>query len=296
VKRVSVLLAVTLLFAGSLASAQAPCSLSTLRGAYAFELKGQAFQGGISPVPGPGGLPMLQGAVLPIYFSGLLAVAADGTATGAYWGLFGLVPLGVDEPHPWNATFTVNPDCTGEMTYPNLLGSINVEKIVVLDNGREIRTVAVETPGMPWETTSVRISRAGGSGPMCGPDSFRGTYVMRCHGIEVMSPGPPPAYGNVTPLFRLEVGPGGTMTGRHFGRDLPLEGHEVTGQATVNPDCSLQATMQTGAVPGGTILTKGVLYDNGREMFGGPIAVTFGATPASGVFVGFGCHATRTSK
>lgn len=279
------------------ANAQGPCSLNTIAGTYAYEFKGQAFAGGISSATLPGGIPMLEGTVFPIYFTGVVTVGRDGTAEGSYSGLFGLVPLGYPDPLPLTAsTFTVHPDCTGEMEAPNGFGGINVDKIVVLDEGREIRTVGISGAPFAWQFTMVRIGRGAEPAPLCGPETIRGTYVMRCEGFEVTSPGPPPAFASVLPLFVFDVAAGGTMTGRHYSRDHPAEGFAMSGQMTLNPDCTTQSAMQTEALPGATILTKGVAYDNGKEGFGGPILALMGGQPVPGAFAGFGCHLTRLTR
>ncbi len=282
--------------AASVVRAETQCSLNTIRGTYAFEFKGQIFQGDISGEALPGGIPLLEGTLLPIYMTGLFTIGRDGTAEGTYSGLFGLVPLGLPDPLPLTATFAVHNDCTGEMVGPNGFGGVNTDKFVVLDNGREIRSVGISGAPFLWQFTMVRIGRGAEQAPMCGPNTVRGRYVMRCEGIEVSSPGPPPAFASVLPLFVLDVEADGTMTGRHYSRDHPLDGFAVSGQVTVNPDCTSQMTMQTDALPGATIQARSVYYDNGKEGFGGPILAIIGGQPAPGAFAGFGCHSTRLTR
>jgi len=274
------------------AAAQAPCSLNTVAGTYALEMKGQLFQGGIAGVSLPGGVPMLQGTVFPVYMTGLFTVRRDGTAVGSYSGLFGLVPLGIPSLLPMTATFRVHSDCTGELEGPNGFGGINTDKFVILDNGGEIRSVGISGAPFAWQFTMVRISRGAESTPMCSPNTIRGSYVMRCDGFEA-SPGPPPTFAGVLPLFVFDVAANGAMTGRHFSRDHPVEGFAVSGQMTVNPDCTAQTAMQTDALPGATIVARSVFYDNGKEAFGGPILAFVSGQPVPGAFAGFGCHTTR---
>lgn len=279
------------------ANAQGPCSVNTIAGTYAWEMKGQAFQGGIAATPGPGGVPLLQGTVFPIYMTGVATVGRDGIGQGSYSGLFGLVPLGYPEPLPLTTmTFTVHSDCTGEMEAPNGFSGINVDKIVILDEGREIRTVGISGAPFAWQFTMVRIGRGAEPAPLCSPDAIRGSYVMRCEGFEVTSPGPPPAFVGVLPLFVIDVEADGTITGRHFSRDHPTEGFAVSGQMTVNPDCTTASAIQTDALPGATILTRGVSYDNSKEGFAGPILALIGGQPVPGAFAGFGCHLTRLTR
>jgi hypothetical protein len=291
-KRSSVVaLLIVILGAASVVSAEAPCSLNTVRGTYAVETKGQLFQGGISPVPGPGGLPLLNGYLLPIYAVGTMTIARDGSAVGAFAGQFGIMPY---ESNDWTATVSVNPDCSGELEYQTPFGTTNIEKIVILDNGREIRTVAIAAPAA-FHTNAVRLRRANGGGPLCGPNTVRGTYVMRCDGLE----GDPSSmtFGSVDDMFLLEVAADGSITGRHFGLRRSPEGNPIGGEVTVKPDCTADLSLEA-AVPGGTLVSEGkaVFYDNGNEMFGAPLYVKIGDTPVPAPFAGSGCHATRLTR
>ena len=292
-----VLLAVVCALAvANLANAGAPCSTNTIRGTYAWVMQGQAFDGGISAVPGPGGFPVLSGTVLPVHFVGVATIGANGAMTGAYSGLFGLVPLGVPDLLPVSGTFTVHPDCTGEFVAPNGFGGFNTDKFVVLDNGKEIRTVGISGAPFRWQFTMKRIGRARPGEPLCGPMTARGSYVMRCEGFEVEGPMPPPAYQGVNPMFVFDVAADGTFAGRQFARDHEVEGVAVSGQMTVHPDCTVDTLMQTDALPGATIAARGVAYDQGREMFSGPVVAMFGGQPAPGAFAGFGCQVTRLAR
>lgn len=159
-------------------AAEGSCSLNTIRGTYAWEMKGQTFGGGLSsdPLPVPGGIPMLQGTVFPVYMTGVMTIESDGNATGTYSGLFGLVPLGYSSPVPWTATFTVLSDCTGLMHAPNAFGGTNTDVIAILDYGREVRTIGVDGAPFVWQFRMMRIARADEGAPTCGPDTARGRY------------------------------------------------------------------------------------------------------------------------
>jgi len=294
-KHLRVLTAVLLAGTATLARAQAPCSVETIRGTYAWEMTGRTFDGGISAETLPGDIPMLEGTVLPVHMTGVMTVGRDGNAEGRYSGLFGLVPLGYPTPLPVVASFRVHADCTGEMTAPNGFGGINTDKFVILDNGQEVRSVGVSGAPFAWQFTMVRIGRADEQAATCGRNTVRGRFVMRCQGFEG-APTKPPAYSGVLPMFVFDVAANGTMTGRHYARDHALDGLAVTGAVTVNPDCTTLMTVRTEALPGATILATGVFYDNGREGFGGPILALFGGQPAPGAFAGFACHITRLTR
>ena len=290
------LLGAVLLFgAATVASAQAPCSVETIRGTYAWEMTGRTFDGGLSAATLPGGVPMLEGTVFPVHMTGVMTVGHGGSAEGSYAGLFGLVPLGYPTPLPLVASFTVHSDCTGEMTAPNGFGGTNTDKFVIIDNGQEIRSVTMSGAPFAWQFTMVRIGRAGEPAATCGRNTVRGRYVMRCQGFEG-APTNPPTYTGVLPLFVFDVAADGTMAGRQFSRDHSLAGVAVSGALMVNPDCTSLMTVQTEALPGATILATGVYYDNGKEGFGGPILALFGGQPAPGAFAGFACHTTRLTR
>jgi len=208
------LLAAVTTSAASVLAAEDACSLNTIRGTYAWEMKGRTFGGGLSSETLPGGIPMLQGTVFPVYMTGEMTVGSDGNARGTYSGLFGLLPLGYSAPVPWTATFTVRPDCSVVMQAPNAFGGTNTDVIVVLDNGREVRTLGLDGAPLAWQFRMVRIARADEGAPMCGPETARGRYLMECDGFEVESPGSPASFrGRVASL------PVGRGRGRH--RDRP---------------------------------------------------------------------------
>ena len=212
-KKVVVLSAFLLLGTAMAAGAQAPCSLETIRGTYAWEMTGRTFEGGRSAETLPGGVPMLEGTVFPVHMTGVFTVGRDGSAEGRYSGLFGLVPLGYPNPLPVVASFAVHADCTGEMTAPNGFEGTNTDKFVILDNGQEIRSVGMSGAPFAWQFTMVRIGRAGEQATTCGRNTARGRYVMRCQGFEG-APTRPPSYTGVLPLFVFDVAADGTMRGR----------------------------------------------------------------------------------
>lgn len=294
-KHLVVLSVVLLLGAAAVAGAQAPCSVETIRGTYAWEMTGQAFDGGLSGETLPGGIPMLEGTVFPVHMTGVMTVGRGGSAEGSYAGLFGLVPLGYPTPLPVVASFTVHSDCTGEMRAPNGFGGTNTDKFVIIDNGQEIRSVGMSGAPFAWQFTMVRIGRADEQAATCGRNTVRGRYVMRCQGFEG-APGTPPSYAGVLPMFVLDVAADGAMTGRQYARDHTLEGLSVAGTVAVRSDCTTLMTVRTEALPGMTILATGVFYDNGKEGFGGPILATFGGQPVPGAFAGFACHMTRLTR
>ena len=192
---------------------RAPCSIETIRGTYAWEMTGRTFDGGLSAETLPGGIPMLEGTVFPVHMTGVFTVGRDGRGDGRYAGLFGPVPLGYPTPLPVVASFRVHPDCTGDMTAPNGFGGINADKFVILDNGQEVRSVGMSGAPFAWQFTMVRIGRAGESAAVCGRNTVRGRYVMRCQGFEG-APTKPPSYTGVLPLFVFDVAADGTMAGR----------------------------------------------------------------------------------
>ncbi len=79
------------------AMAQQSCSLATLKGTYIFEYHG---------------FTLVDGQHVPFSAAGFEYYNGDGTMTGIFSGTDG----GVIEDLPYTGTYTVNPDCTSELT------------------------------------------------------------------------------------------------------------------------------------------------------------------------------------
>ncbi len=130
----------TLLLGAALASAndssQRHCGLWTLRGDYGLAISGTR------PVPG----------VTPLMLEQMIGTAidtfnGDGTFTqtdNIHGSISGYPASAVDRPG--SGTYTLNSNCTGTMFLNNEGSPLLTLSIVVVDEGREIRTAVVSPP------------------------------------------------------------------------------------------------------------------------------------------------------
>ena len=157
----------------SAAYGQGRCNTNTITGTYVFNFTGSST---IVFGPAPDGLHWnaLYG---PIAGVGVATFSPDGSADGSLWLIAGALNFGLD-PIPWQATFSVNDDCTGVIEY-YFLTEVLREGFVVLDNGREIRSVVVQTgvPTATWITTLRRIDSS------CGRHKVHGDYLFECKNL-----------------------------------------------------------------------------------------------------------------
>jgi hypothetical protein len=109
-----------------------PCSVSTIRGDYGVQIEGTR--------PAPGGLTeSVVGVVLRSY-------DGEGNFTqvdNVKGSITGTVP-----DRPGFGTYEVNPDCTGIVRFQPGPGIFIEERLVVVDDGREIRTAVMVPAGV----------------------------------------------------------------------------------------------------------------------------------------------------
>ncbi len=251
----------------TVAQAQMPCSLQTVVGTYAIKGTGEAFVGS---GPGPVPYPSIAGALSPVALVGIVQIHPDGAVTGSYWGNAYGQPPRKDEN--WNGTITMNPSCVGDWSYTVVLPGVPpvpvTEKIVVLDQGKEIRTASMThpLPFIVWNSTAKRISGSLVKEGICRQDMTRGTWVNVCRGFahipttETVAP-----MVAVIPLTTDELGQyEGTFNAKLGPVSVALP---VEGTMTLQPDCYGEMTV---AFPTwGNSGAKGILVglDEGKELW-----------------------------
>jgi len=124
------------------------CSTRTIRGDFGIQMQGTR------PVPPPtGGIETVVGVVLRNY-------DGDGNFT-QFDNIKGSV-TGIVPDRPGAGTYEVNPDCTG-VTYfqpdPNNPGLVIKEKLIILEKGQEIRTIAESPAPLMVSSVGKRINR-----------------------------------------------------------------------------------------------------------------------------------------
>jgi hypothetical protein len=264
--------------------AQAPCSLQTVTGTYAVQVTGRSMSGSVADVPGWGPVYELQGGSAVLV--GRVTVAASGTYTGTFWGVYVAAPI---PPTPVAGWVSVNPDCT--------ISDSGTDTGVVLDNGKEIRFISSEAFGTNISTW-YRMTPANGKGPSCGQQTFNGTYVERCEGYSLAA-GDPPGIATSNSLMVYSARDGlltGTYKGKVFGFPEQWRESDLSATYTVNADCTIEKVYTFGFLPPGyTVKARGVLFDEGRQGVGLPMGIYVGETPV-GPMGPLTCQSVRLGK
>jgi len=264
---------------------QGNCSMQTIAGVSAFQVSGSlTVATGVVP-----GTPAWSAIYAPIALTGTLTFSPSGQVEGSYWGFIGNSSTGLNPLALRGQILELKPDCTGLVRYttPGLVGGVAVtftERFVVLDNGREIRSIKIATDNPQlslavWHSHLRRIRHSETALGSCGQQMLQGIYVARCTGLENAGPGGLPLFASSSTL-RLAISHTGGYTGQFF---TSVAGTSVQSPAaglfTVKSDCTIEGTLQTPLFPGVTNVARGAIFDEGREGFFLPL-VNNG--PASG--------------
>ena len=254
---------------GAMACAQAPCTLQSLTGTYAFYDKGS------SSILTPDSQPYpyhWAGAVAPFVALGVVTFNTSGFGEGFYWIRIGSFNSG-SEPTPIELTATeVNPDCTGKWQFEfNLLGTPYTieERFLLLDNGRQYRSIPTMTgvPTMAWIGEGHRISKPNEMLANCGSHTANGSYLLTADNLVRMGANP---ILSDTALLRLHFSAGGEAEGTLYEKMGPTGNIElpVWGTISINPDCSFTSTLN--AVVQGketSIPMRGIFFDEGKQLY-----------------------------
>jgi len=251
----------------SAAYGQGNCTIKTIAGTYAFNFTGSST---IVTGDAPDGFHW-NSSHAPIAGVGVYTVKPDGTADGSYWLVAGAMNLGDPlVPTPFHATISINPDCTGLMNYYYKSYPMS-EKFMVLDNGNEIRSMAVQTavPTSTWNTTARRVGGA------CTQNKVVGSYLFACKSIFALDA------ANIfagTSLMRMNISRDGSSLGTFTAKFGPVNVPDTQVSATfkVNDDCTAEGTLNFGV---GQSVAKGVFFNEGKEGYWLPLVLNPGAVP-----------------
>ena len=255
------------------AQAQAPCTAQSMTGTYAFYERGSSaiLNSSVQPYPFH-----WAGAFAPFVVVGEITIGPDGVGNGFFWLRAGSYKTGLD-PVPFQVTVTeMNADCTGKFTttlsLPGGLSPTIVERVILMDNGREYRAIPTSIVNgittSAWVHEGHRISKPGETLATCGPQTARGTYVSIAENLVWFREGMP-IFADVV-MSRTEVSMTGDFSGTFYEKLGPAGGIELPtwGTTTVNPDCSFATTMNIdiAGVPV-TVPVRGVFFDGGKKMY-----------------------------
>ncbi len=243
---------------------QGNCTLTNIVGTYAF-----SFTGASAMITGPASDAFHWDALYaPIAGVGIYTIKPNGTATGKYWLVAGVINLGLN-PVPWDAVITLNSDCTGTMQ-SSFNGAVLKEQFVVIGNGREIHAVATQTamPTGNWHTRAYRINGS------CSQNKVRGNYLFECKNLFPL-PVPPACSRHLRGAIhiRMNIAAGGDYTASVYGKVGPDNTpFDAFGNIKVHDDCTAEGTLATAFLP--TIShAKGVFFNEGKQGFWLPLVM-----------------------
>lgn len=238
-----------------------PCSLNTVRGTWAYQGHGTVMMS-VPANPAPVPVPFAALGIGPIDYQGRYTVHAT-------------ISLGGEiREVDFSGLIRVNADCTATDTYSS--GSLQgANRLVILDNGNEIRSMPTEFPMGPAAAIFHlrRISRAE---PQCTSGMVRGAYVASREGIVLMQipgqsqPVPTPFSAIVTANVQWNGNGTAASTASMGGTIVNFEFSSASFQ--VNTDCTatLDYTAVSKQFPGQTFTgaLKYVVLNNGDELLG----------------------------
>jgi hypothetical protein len=274
----------TALLAAALCSslgAQAPCSIETVRGVWVHTTGV-----GTLMMAAPGSA---QPVAAPITLLGTYTIDEQGRLTG--W--FNSMLAGEYSDVTVAGRVEVNPACAGtirvRVTPLGAAGPLpgeGVSRILVLDNGNEIRAMSVTGILGKYTGTETyrRIVRNSQAAPKCTAETVRGTYGIAADGITLMTvPGqaqPVPAPQSGIGTYAIDGRGGITGSGTSSVAGQLVESELADASLQVMADCTgymqyhLKLKGAPAALPGWG-LDKVVILDDGEEIrsliiLGGP--------------------------
>jgi hypothetical protein len=221
-----------------------------------------------------------QPVAAPVALLGMYTIDEQGRLTGWINGML----AGEYSEATLAGRVEVNPACTGTirttMTLPGAPGPLpgeGVTRIVVLDNGNEMRAQTVTgIMGKPTGTeTYRRIVRNSQIAPKCTAETVRGTYGTTVDGILLMSlPGqaqPVPVPYSGIGAFAIDGRGGITGSGTSSAAGELMEWEVPEGSLQVLADCTgylgyrVRLKGAPAALPGRAV-DKIVILDDGEEI------------------------------
>ena len=263
-----------LCLAAQVAKAQAPCTLETMTGTYAFYDKGSSLVLDLTANPFP---VHWAGAVAPFVAVGEITFGPDGVGDGFYWIRVGSLNGGFD-PVPVRVTITeMNQDCTGKYRYSVTLpgapsATLIEERFVLTNNGRQFSSVPTfigesGIPTLAWLGSGQRIRKPSDPVNNCGLQTGQGTFLFSAENIVTLDFNTGLAD---TLLIHMDVTSNGDYTGMLYEKfgPMPVE-LPVSGAFLVSPNCSVSWDLNVviNEVPT-KIGIRGVIFNQGKNFYG----------------------------
>ncbi|KAB2965894.1 MAG: hypothetical protein F9K18_06200 [Thermoanaerobaculia bacterium] len=253
-----------LLGAGA-ASAQGNCTMDRLARTYAFESHG-SITFALAPSP-----PIEWSLISrPLVMLGWFTVLPDGTMSGEAWVILGRAPTVLDARPLTGRLYELDAEaCTAVLEWvgapvPGGPSALHRERLVFVDNGREFRSMLKYSPSgtMAWIGRGHRMTPDDEDLGVCGPHLLAGDVLVQCEALGFEG-----RATTAASMARLAVAGDGSFTGTVYSKDPVYAEAEVEGTFDVQPDCKVEATLESWSLPGAVHHGRGMIFDQGKEGF-----------------------------
>jgi hypothetical protein len=249
------------------AAAQGYCTMDQLAGTYAVE-----FRGSSTFMSGPGDFPRHWSLTsAPFIFVGWITLQADGWVYGEAWDILGDVTSGLTAL-PLNGELIEldGSTCTAVLRWlgsprPGGTPGLHQDRFVFVNNGREFRSMLMQSPSgsMAWTGRGYRMKHGPAPVASGGPHLLQGDVLLQVETVSsLVSPTSP---ASAASMMRLTVARDGSYSGIAYIKDPVYHELPVEGIFTVQPDCTVELTMESPELPGVIQHGRGVIFDEGKR-------------------------------
>lgn len=267
---VAALAAFGLLVGAVTAAAQGRCTMEPIAGTYAVEILGSStFMLGPDVFPRHWSL-----ASAPFIFVGWISIQADGEVYGEAWDILGDVTSGLTAlPLSGEVAEFDSSTCTAVLEWygsprPGGPPGRHLERYVFVENGREFRSMLMQSPSgsMAWTGRGYRMTREQAPVVTCpGPKFPQGDVLLQVKTVSSEVSQTSPASG--ASMFRIAVARDGSFLGTGYVKDPVYHELPVEGVFTVQPNCTVEITLESPELPGITQHGRGVIFEEGKRGF-----------------------------
>ncbi len=266
---VAALAAFGLLVGAGTAAAQGGCTMEKFAGTYAVEIRGSStFMLGPAAFPRHWSL-----ASAPFIFVGWISIQADGKVDGEAWDILGDVTSGLTAlPLSGEVAEFDGSTCTAVLEWwgsprPGGTPGFHRERYVFVDNGREFRSMLMQSPSgsMAWTGRGYRMSHWPEPVVTCGPHLLKGDVLLKVDTLSSVADPTSPA--SAASMLRLTVAHDGSFSGIACVKDPVYHELPIEGIFTVQPNCTVEVTLESSELPGITQHGRGVIFEQGKRGF-----------------------------
>lgn len=262
---VAALTALAWLLSAGAANAQGHCAMDQLARTYAFESHG-SITFALTPAP------PIEWTLTsrPLVMAGWFTLLADGSMTGEGWVILGRAPTVLDARPLTGRLFDLDEtNCTAVLEWvgapvPGGPSALHQERLVFVDNGREFRSMLKYSPSgaMAWIGRGHRMTPDDEDVDVCGPHLLAGEVLVQCAALGFEG-----RQVSAASMALLTVESDGSFAGTVYSKDPAYAETEVEGAFDVQPDCKVEATLESWSLPGAVHHGRGMIFDQGKAGF-----------------------------